>query len=198
MLLPDADAAGEELGARLAEATDIPSGWLAETTRLTPHLLLGWQLVRWLVVGQIDAIAVSGPDRGLLRGDGGIPQVHRGRLRQLLDLGLLPVLSPLLLGEDGAVHIADAAVVATRVALAVEAQKLVFLDDLPGIRITGRIMRGLSLGQIAGLIGDGYLAGRELEAAQSAVAAIQAGVHQVLITDLAGLARGRGTAIVNG
>jgi hypothetical protein len=183
VLVLDGEQGNGGLGAKFAESI---SGTISEPTRLIP----------------LDEVISSWPDATMPRGDGGVMDVDVKRLRQLLDLGLIPILSPALAlpltGEDGVVHSLDIIAVATQVALALEAQKLILLGNLPGIKITGRIMRGLSSSQIAGLISDGYLDGQELAAAQSAVTAIHAGAHQVLITDLAGLAKDGGTAIVNG
>jgi acetylglutamate kinase len=66
------------------------------------------------------------------------------------------------------------------------------------VQVTGRTMRALSLAQIEGLIADGHITGGMIPKVRSATEAVERGVHQAVITDLAGLALGEGTAIVKG
>jgi acetylglutamate kinase len=84
------------------------------------------------------------------------------------------------------------------VAQAVEASKLIFVSNVPGVQVTGRTMRALSLAQIEGLIADGHITGGMIPKVRSATDAVERGVLQAVITDLAGLARGEGTAVVKG
>ncbi len=55
-----------------------------------------------------------------------------------------------------------------------------------------------SLVQIEGLIVDGHITGGMIPKVRSATEAVERGVHQAVITDLAGLTCGDGTAIVMG
>jgi acetylglutamate kinase len=168
------------------------------------------RLVRWLVNGGVDALGLSGVDLGLVRTTpltvkgkslglvGQVGPVNGEALLQLLDLGLTPVISPVSLGTDGLAYNVNADHVATGVAKAVEASKLIFVSNVPGVQVAGRTMRALSLTQIEGLIADGHITGGMIPKVRSATDAVERGVHQAVITDLAGLAAGEGTAIVNG
>ncbi len=168
------------------------------------------RLVRWLVNGGVDALGLSGVDMGLVRTTpltvndkslglvGQVRSVNGEALRQLLDLGLTPVISPVSLGEDGLAYNVNADHVAAGVAKAVEARKLIFVSNVPGVQVAGRTQRALSLAQIEGLIADGHITGGMIPKVRSATDAVERGVLQAVITDLAGLARGEGTAIVNG
>lgn len=168
------------------------------------------RLVRWLVNAGVDAIGMSGIDMGLVRTIpltvkgkslglvGQVQRVNGEALLQLLDLSLTPVISPVSLGDDGQAYNVNADHVAAGVAKAVEATKLVFVSNVPGVQVTGRTMRALSLAQIEGLIADGHITGGMIPKVRSATEAVERGVHQAVITDLAGLARGEGTAVVNG
>ncbi len=184
-----------------------------ESLRLVEMVLNGvvnTRLVRWLVNGKVDALGLSGVDLGLVRVTplsvngrslgrvGQVGTVNGEALLQLLDLGVTPVISPVSLGEDGLAYNVNADHVAAGVARAVEATRLVFVSNVPGVQVTGRTMRGLTVSQIEGLIAEGYITGGMIPKVRSATEAVQSGVYQAVITDLAGLARDNGTAIIRG
>jgi acetylglutamate kinase len=115
---------------------------------------------------------------------------------QLVDLALTPVISPVSLGADGLAYNVNADHVAAGVARAVEASKLIFVSNVPGVQVAGRTARALTVGQIEGLIAEGYITGGMIPKARSATEAVASGVCQAVITDLEGLAKGEGTVVV--
>ncbi len=182
-----------------------------ESMRLVEMVLNGTvntRLVRWLVNGRVDALGLNGIDLGLVRTSpmtvngkslglvGQVGPVNGEALLQLLDLGLTPVVSPVSLGDDGLAYNVNADHVAAGVAKAVEAGKLIFVSNVPGVQVAGRTMRALSLTQIESLIAEGHITGGMIPKVRSATEAVERGVHQAVITDLAGLAHGEGTAVV--
>jgi acetylglutamate kinase len=184
-----------------------------ESLRLVEMVLNGvvnTRLVRHLVNGGVDALGVSGVDMGLVRVTplsvngrslgrvGAVQAVNGEALLQLLDLGVTPVISPVSLGEDGLAYNVNADHVAAGVAKAVEAAKLVFVSNVPGVQVTGRTMRALTIQQIEGLVRDGHITGGMIPKVRSAVEAVLNGAHQAVITDLAGLAKDGGTAVIRG
>jgi acetylglutamate kinase len=205
-----------DLHAQLGIATETVEGLRAtseESLRLVEMVLNGvvnTRLVRWLVNGGVDALGLSGMDMGLVRVSplaingrslgrvGKVSAVNGEALLQLIDLGLTPVISPVSLGEDGLTYNVNADHVAAGVAVAVEASKLIFVSNVPGVQVTGRTMRALTVGQIEGLIADGHITGGMIPKVRSATEAVASGVYQAVITDLDGLARGEGTAVVRG
>ena len=205
-----------DLHARLGVSTETVEGLRAtseESLRLVEMVLNGTvntRLVRWLVVGGVDALGLSGVDLGLVRVTplsvagrslgrvGQVGTVNGEALLQLLDLGLTPVISPVSLGEDGLTYNVNADHVAAGIAKAVEASRLIFVSNVPGVQVTGRTMRALTVGQIEGLIADGHITGGMIPKVRSATEAVASGVYQAVITDLNGLARGEGTAVVRG
>lgn len=166
------------------------------------------RLVRWLVNGGVDAIGLSGIDLGLVRVKplaveghdlgrvGQVQSVNGEALLQLLDLGLVPVISPISLGEDGLSYNVNADHVAAAVARALEASRLIFVSNVPGVQVAGRTMRALSLGQVESLIAEGIITGGMIPKVRSATEAVSSGVRQAVITDLDGLAKGSGTSVV--
>lgn len=168
------------------------------------------RLVRWLVNGGVDAVGLTGVDLGLVRVApmavqgrslgrvGEVRYVNGEALLQLLDLKMTPVISPVSLGEDGLTYNVNADHVAAAVARAVEAGRVVFLSNVPGVQVAGRTIRALTLQQIEELIRDGHITGGMIPKVRSAMEAVTSGVHQAVITDLAGLAKEGGTAVVKG
>jgi acetylglutamate kinase len=166
------------------------------------------RLVRRLVNRGVDAIGLSGIDLGLVRVTplsangrslgrvGQVQSVNGEALQQLLDLGLTPVISPVSLGVDGLAYNVNADHVAAGVARAVESSRLVFVSNVPGVQVTGRTLRALTVGQIEALIADGHITGGMIPKVRSAMEAVASGIRQAVITDLAGLARGEGTAVI--
>jgi acetylglutamate kinase len=203
-----------DLHGQLGVATETIEGLRAtseESLRLVEMVLNGvvnTRLVRWLVVGRVDGIGLSGVDMGLVRvtplsvggrslGRVGQVQTVNGEvLLQLLDLGLVPVISPVSLGQDGLAYNVNADHVAAGVAVAVEASKLIFVSNVPGVQVTGRTMRALTVSQIDALIADGHITGGMIPKVRSATEAVASGVYQAVITDLAGLAKDEGTAVI--
>ena len=203
-----------DLHAQLGVATETVEGLRAtsdESLRLVEMVLNGvvnTRLVRWLVNGGVDALGLTGIDQGLVRVTpvsingrslgrvGQVQHVNAEALLQLLDLRVTPVISPVSLGTDGLSYNVNADHVAAGIARAVEASKLIFLSNVPGVQITGRTLRALTVGQIEGLIADGHITGGMIPKVRSATEAVISGVYQAVITDLAGLAKGDGTAVI--
>lgn len=147
-------------------------------------------------VGQgINAVGISGEDAGLLRasatsretlGEVGEPSVVDPRLLQLLlDGGYVPVISPL--GRDettGATLNVNGDDAAAAIAVAVGADELVLVADVPGVLVDGAVVAELDLERASALISQGTArAGMaaKLEAARRAVAR---GVARVRIGDI--------------
>jgi acetylglutamate kinase len=166
------------------------------------------RLVAWLFNGGVDAIGLSGVDLGIVRVRpmtvdgrslgrvGEIVSVNEEAILQLLSLGLVPVISPVSLGEDGQTYNVNADHVATGIARAVEANRLVFVTNVPGVQVAGRTVRALLPGQAEDLIESGVISGGMIPKVRSALAAVSNGVYQAVITDLDGLAANGGTAVI--
>ncbi|HVC40182.1 MAG TPA: [LysW]-aminoadipate kinase [Candidatus Dormibacteraeota bacterium] len=182
---------------------------------------VGW--VACLQRHDVAAIGLSGVDGGLLRGpekgvirapledgrerlirgdrSGQVNAVNGGLLQLLLDGGYLPVLSPPALSEGGRPMNVDADRAAAQIALALGAETLIFLSDVPGLL--------LNTDDPSSLVGDvrRHQMARALEIAKgrmrtkvlAAKEALQGGVRRVVVADgrvdrpLETAARGEGT-----
>lgn len=155
----------------------------------------------------LDALGMSGVDRGLLRvepwGDGmglvgRIVAVRADVLHDLAAGGVVPVISPISSGPEGRYNVnADHA--AGAIAGAVRASQAVFVSDVPGVSGADGVIDHLSAEQARALIAEGVIHGGMIPKVDAALAALEAGAQQAVITDLAGLRAGlragSGTAI---
>ncbi len=163
------------------------------------------RLVLALLGAGADALGLSGVDRGLIRVEpwganmgrvGRIVSVRADVLGGLLAEGVTPVLSPISAGPDGRYNVnADHA--AGAVAAAVGAARAVFVTNVPGVQTNGAAAPRLTRAEVDALIADGTIHGGMIPKVRAALGALDAGVPQAVITDLAGLHAGAGTAIVS-
>lgn len=163
------------------------------------------QIVSALLAAGVDAVGLSGVDGGILRcrkklhptADlgyvGEISQVRTQLLQQLTTLGLTVVLSPLSLGFDGCTYNVNADDAASAVALALQAERLTFVSNVPGVLANGRILPHLTPDQTEMLIHDGVITDGMVPKVRAALSTIAQGVQQTQIVNLAGLLSNSGT-----
>jgi acetylglutamate kinase len=152
-------------------------------------------LVRALRDAGLEAVGLSGED-GVLRaglaeggalGRVGIPESVGVRLlNALFEAGLVPVVSPLARGRDGAGLNVNADEAAAAIAGALGAHTLVFLTDVPGVLLEGRPLAHVTPGQLGELVASGAVHSGMLPKL-SAAALATASVPDVRIGDLSSL-----------
>ena len=74
--------------------------------------------------------------------------------------------------------------------------KLVFISNVPGIQVAGRVVRAVSARQAEDWIAEGIIFGGMVPKVRSAVEAVSNGIAQAVITNLAGVQDGTGTGVV--
>jgi acetylglutamate kinase len=152
------------------------------------------RLVSALVAAGVDAVGLSGEDAALLVADvadggalgavGVVRAVRTPLLRTLMRAGYLPVVSPLATpalnvnGDDAAAAIA----------VALGADGLLFISDVPGVRIGGTVVSRLSTADAAAAITSGDVTGGMAAKVRAASDAVSGGVSRVWIGDLTLLA----------
>lgn len=98
--------------------------------------------------------------------------------------GFIPVISPVGVGPKGETLNINADYVASSVASALCAEKMILLTDVPGIiDKNGKIISALKSGQIKKLMQDGTITGGMLPKVQACLKAIQGGVAKTHIVD---------------
>lgn len=162
-------------------------------------------IVRALLAVGLDAVGLSGVDGGILRcrkkrhpaADlgfvGEIVSVRTDILRQLAALGIIPVISPISLGEDGQTYNVNADEAAGAIALALSARVLDFVSNVPGVLLDGGVMPNLTPAEAEALIDTGVVTDGMIPKVRTALDAIGRGVYQARIVNLAGLKSGGGT-----
>lgn len=167
--------------------------------------LVNKRLVARLTAAGVDALGLCGADRGLLRSRvlnarrlgrvGNPPSVRVEVLDELLDRGLVVVLSPVSLGSDGALLNVNADAAAQAVAAAMEAERLDFVTDTDGVHTGAGTARTLAAEDLEPLVRSAHVTGGMVPKLQAALAAVQAGVERVRVGSLASLARGTATEV---
>jgi acetylglutamate kinase len=101
--------------------------------------------------------------------------------------GIMPVISPTALGEDGKVYNCNADVAAAQIAIALKAKRLVFMSDVPGLmrdpKDPSTLIAHLQTSEVDGLKKAGVVDKGMIPKVDSAVAAIKAGVDKVSLVD---------------
>lgn len=167
-----------------------------DTAELALSAQVNKSIVQELARQKVSAVGVSGKDGGLITATvkdpalgrvGEITHVDTRLITTLLDAGFLPVISPIVLGEDGGGLNCNADDAARAVAEALGAQKLVFLTDVGGILIdshnTKTAVPHMDVKRALELMDAGLIAGGMAPKVRGCVHAIQSGVGQVSILD---------------
>jgi len=118
---------------------------------------------------------------------GEVTAVNIEPLRQCIRHGITPVISPVALGEDGKIYNCNADVAAAQAAIALKAKRLVFMSDVPGLlrdpNQPDSVVSHLKTGEVGELRKRGVIDKGMIPKAESAVAAVQAGVEKVSFVD---------------
>ncbi len=162
------------------------------------------RLVRIFLAAGVDALGLSGVDRGIVRAEqmqvpghdmgftGSITTVRPEPLLELLAAGVTPVVAPICLGPDSAYNV-NADHVAGAIAAAIGAARIVFLTNVEGVLVNGQVAPVLTPADVQALIADGSIYGGMIPKVTTALGALDGGIAQAVITNLNGLRAGGGT-----
>jgi len=182
----------------------------AESLSLVKMVLAGRvnkRLVAALSQAGLDAFGMSGVDRASIQaaklnhpgGDlgfvGEVVRVKEEVFTRLLEDGIIPVVSPICYGPGGYIFNVNADHVAVALAVALHADTLVFVSNVPGILRDDALLPTLTPAEIEALLAEGVIHGGMIPKIRSALKAVAAGVASVRITDLHGLTANTGTTI---
>jgi acetylglutamate kinase len=156
---------------------------------------LNTDIVASLVSGGVRAVGLSGVDGGLLLAQrqvapdlgfvGEVVHVDVAVLRTLASQGFVPVVASIAVDETGQAYNVNADVVASELAIAMEAEKVVFINDVPGlVGPNGDLLSELSAQQCLDLLAEGgVVQGGMIPKVESAVRSLKAGVARVHLVD---------------
>jgi acetylglutamate kinase len=129
---------------------------------------------------KVDAVGPDRVDPGLV---GEIVAVDPTILRKL-GADFIPVIAPIAMTEAGVTLNINADPFAARLAVALGAEKLVLLTDVPGVKdAAGELIPTLDAKRARELIAGGVVAGGMIPKVENALHALEAGVRKVHIID---------------
>lgn len=185
-------------GRRVTGAQDV------EIVRMALSGSANKRLVAELVNHGVRAIGLSGEDAALLSavpldparlGRVGLPhEVHTALLSHLIGGGYLPVISPVSRNAARSAHESLGSALnvngddaAAAIAVAIGASELVFVADVPGVMSDGALVSRLDVRGAQQLLAGGTAKGGMRAKLEAAIAAVEGGVAQVRIGDVAAI-----------
>ncbi|RVL08348.1 acetylglutamate kinase, partial [Sinorhizobium meliloti] len=113
---------------------------------------------------------------------GDVVEVDRTLLDLLARSEMIPVIAPVAPGRDGHTYNINADTFAGAIAGALNATRLLFLTDVPGVlNKKGELIKQLSVAEARALIADGTISGGMIPKVETCIEAIKAGVQGVVI-----------------
>ncbi len=191
-----------EMMQRLGKTSEFVDGLRvtdAETVEIARMVLKGQvnpQLVAAINVHGNYAVGVSGVDGGLIRAErrdqslgfvGDVTHVNPAVLRGLMDDEFIPVIATIGSDETGQAYNINADTVAGAIAEALEAEKLVYLTDIEGLRRdvgdAATLIRQTDADELDALVADGTIAGGMIPKVASCIHAVRNGARNAHILD---------------
>jgi acetylglutamate kinase len=115
---------------------------------------------------------------------GEVVKIDTGIIDLLDTEDFIPVIAPLGVDEKGTAYNINADIVAGKIAIALQAEKLILLTNTAGVLDKkGRILTGLTASKVAELIADGTISGGMLPKVDCALDAVKNGVKTAHIID---------------
>jgi acetylglutamate kinase len=181
----------------------------AETAKIAEMVLAGSinkEIVGWIGAAGGRAVGISGKDAGLVRAEKvkrdapdklqGIERhvdlgfvgepvgVDTRILKTLAADGIIPVIAPIAIGDDGHTYNINADTMAGAIAAALGASRLFMLTDIAGVMDkSGELLSDLTPVEIAELRADGTIYGGMIPKLETCVAAVEGGVDAAVILD---------------
>lgn len=164
------------------------------------------RIVRALLARGVQAVGISGVDGSLmlcrkktLKGIdlglvGEIVSVNGQLLKILLNSGYTPVVSPISLSRDGETYNINADEAAGAIAVALNTTTVWFISNVPAVLDDRQQpIDVMTVKQATDLMRHNVIRDGMIPKVQSALDAVQSGVPEAIIANLAGLVDGRGT-----
>ncbi|MFO6418792.1 acetylglutamate kinase [Hylemonella sp. W303a] len=164
------------------------------------------EVVEWVLAGEVQqdivglinqaggkAVGLTGRDGGMIRAKtlnpelgqvGDITSIDPSVVKALQDDQFIPVVSPIGFGEANESYNINADVVAAKLAMVLQAEKLLMLSNIPGVLDKqGQLLTELTMTRIDELTADGTISGGMIPKIAGAVDAARSGVNAVHIID---------------
>jgi len=115
---------------------------------------------------------------------GEVASIDPSIINMLVQGDFIPVIAPIGVGKDGQSYNINADLVAGKLAMTLQAEKLILLTNTPGVLdADGNLLTGLKASRVEELIADGTIHGGMLPKIKCALDAVQSGVTTAQIID---------------
>jgi acetylglutamate kinase len=196
-----------QIDSRFVDGLRVTDARTRDMALMTLSGLANKRLVAALLVAGTDAIGISGVDGGLVRVRkiddalqyvGKPTHIRADLLKGWLGIGIVPVIAPMSLGEDGEIYNVNADHVAGAIAAALDATMLIFITNVKSVMAKdGSPIAELTSSEAEALIADGTISDGMIPKVRTALEALDGGVRNVRITDLNGVTGGYGTTFTH-
>lgn len=178
----------------------------AEVAEMVLSGAINKEIVRWIAGAGGKAIGISGKDGGLVTatkvqrttkdpesnieqvldlGFVGEPkEVDTTVIKTISDAGMIPVIAPIAVGEDGDTYNINADTMAGAIAAALGAARLFLLTDVAGVLNKDKqLLTDLRPADIERLQGDGTISGGMIPKLETCIHAVEAGCEAAVVLD---------------
>ncbi|MCK9280088.1 MAG: acetylglutamate kinase [Melioribacteraceae bacterium] len=114
---------------------------------------------------------------------GDVTEVNNEILKSMLKDGYLPVIAPIGSDDIGIIYNVNADIAAGPIAASLNAEKLVYVTDIEGVKADGKLLSHLTKSQAEDYIKKRIISGGMIPKVESALSALQSGVKKVHIID---------------
>lgn len=127
----------------------------------------------------IEAIPIDEQRLGLV---GEVSNVNTDLIVDLLERQIVPVIAPVGLSRSGRCYNINADTAAGAIALALDAEKLLFVTDVPGILKNGELLQTVTEEEVRSYIADQTIYGGMIPKVEAAMKSLQGNLDEVIIT----------------
>lgn len=167
---------------------------MIDVVQMTLAGKLNQDIVRLISEHGGKAVGVSGLDADTIRAlpcaeagqlglVGEVSCINTAYLDLLCHAKLIPVIAPIGFDENGNVYNINADDAASAIAIALKAEKLIYVSDVAGVHCGDRILKSVCKSEAADLIENGIISGGMIPKSLSAYKTLDAGVHKVHLID---------------
>ena len=114
---------------------------------------------------------------------GEITHINTNYLDLLCNAKLIPVIAPIGYDDNGSIYNINADDAASALAIALKAEKLIYVSDVPGVYHGETILKSVCKADAADLIEGGVISGGMVPKALSAYKTLDGGVHKIHLID---------------
>jgi acetylglutamate kinase len=191
---------------RFVDGLRVTDKATAEVAEMVLSGAINKELVSWIAKAGGRAIGISGKDAGMVTarkvtksitdpdsgdqltvdlGFVGEPEhIDTAVLETLSGAGLIPVIAPIAVGDDGETYNINADTMAGSIAAALGAARLFLLTDVPGVLDKDKVLlTDLTPADIAALGEDGTISGGMIPKLETCVLAVEAGCEAAVVLD---------------